>query len=780
MDPAQGSPIVEKARGAWSRRGSETGLDLFGRALQVLGELATARFRLRACDRVGRRARTRAAPRVVNAGRIEIGDDVILLSRWSPVELVTAPGGRIEIGDGVHVNYGTLISARERVRIGDRAQIGQYCIVADTEGPAGDEVGPGEPRPVEIGADAWLAGRVTVLPGVRIGAGSVVTAGSIVAEDVPPGVVVGGNPARVLRRVGEDPEPLPVPSAPPAAAPATPAMPLARGVLVSDFTIDPLARFLASPVDGASLEADVAPFAQVTQTILQGPAPGADGFVVVWTRPETAVPAFERARTGQGYVEADLLAEVDAHCALLERAAAAWKLVLVPTWTTPPGRRGMGALDARQGGTRALALCNARLLERLASLPNVVALDAARWATVGGKGAQGARAWFMGKVAFGDEVLVEAARDVQAAVLGSRGGARKLVVVDLDDTLWGGIVGDVGWQGLKLGGHDAAGEAFVAFQRRLKELTRRGIVLAIVSKNEEATALEAIRSHPEMVLREEDFVAWRINWTDKARNVADLVASLNLGLQSTVFIDDNPVERARVREALPEVLVPEWPEDKLLYPAALDDLRCFDVTTLSAEDAERTRLYAAERQRETARAEVGSLDAWLATLEIRVRAEPVGPANVARAAQLLNKTNQMNLTTRRLTEAELLDWSGTPGQRAWAISVSDRFGDAGLTGVVSVAVEGGKGRVVDYLLSCRVMGRRVEETMVHLAVEGAMQLGAREVEAVLVPTRKNKPCLDFWARSGLDRTGPESFRWDAARGYPLPDCIRLEWRREDA
>jgi FkbH-like protein len=379
-------------------------------------------------------------------------------------------------------------------------------------------------------------------------------------------------------------------------------------------------------------------------------------------------------------------------------------------------------------------------------------------------------------VAFGDAVLAEAARDIKAALRGLSGGARKLVVLDLDDTLWGGIVGDVGWQALRLGGHDPVGEALVAFQKELKELTRRGVILAVVSKNEESTALEAMRSHPEMVLKPEDLVAWRINWQDKARNIAELVAELNLGLQSVVFIDDNPVERARVRETLPEVLVPEWPEDKLLYPSAFAQLRCFDVPAVSKEDAERTQLYASERSRQTLMDQVGSLDDWLLKLEIKVTAEPLNPTNLARTAQLLNKTNQMNLATRRLTEPELTAWAAGAGRALWAVSVADRFGDAGLTGIVSVEAKDGACRVVDYVLSCRVMGRKVEETMVHLAIESARALGASTLEARLLPTKKNKPCLDFWKRSGLEAPEAELFRWSGT-AYPLPSCINLDWRR---
>lgn len=742
----------------------------------MLLELATAPLALRACSRRGRRVRTIRFPRVVNQGTLEIGDDVLINSRWNRVSLECGPGARLEIGDGTHVNFGTAISAARQVRIGARAQLGQYVLVSDTELP-GD--GAGEARPVEIGEGAWLAGRVTVLPGSRIGAGAIITAGSVVDGEIPPGVVAGGNPARVLRRVdgAAGPEAAPTPAVAPAPAAAAPAW-LARGLLIADFTVDDLARHLAGTGDGPPVQAAVAPYGQVAQALLRGPSPDEADFALVWTRPEAAVPAFARVLAHEPVEPEALLADVDAFAQLLERGAAGWRTIFVPSWTLPPTSRGLGLIDGRPGGvTRALAAMNLRLMERLATVGNAFVLDAQRWAVAGGRAGQNPRAWFVGKVAFGDAVLAEAARDLKAALRGLAGGARKLVVLDLDDTLWGGIVGDVGWQGIRLGGHDPVGEAYVAFQHQLKALTRRGVVLAVVSKNEEATALEAMRSHPEMVLKPEDLVGWRINWQDKARNIAELVADLNLGLQSVVFIDDNPVERGRVGEALPEVLVPDWPDDKLLYPSALAQLRCFDVPAVSKEDAERTQLYASERARQSLMDQVGSMDDWLEKLQIRVTVEPLGPANLARTAQLLNKTNQMNLATRRLTDPELTAWAAAPGRVLWAVSVADRYGDAGLTGIVSVEVADGAARVVDYVLSCRVMGRRVEETMVHLAVETARAAGATSLEARLLPTKKNKPCLDFWKRSGLESPEPERFRWVAPAPYPLPAAIHLDWRR---
>jgi FkbH-like protein len=272
-------------------------------------------------------------------------------------------------------------------------------------------------------------------------------------------------------------------------------------------------------------------------------------------------------------------------------------------------------LDGRKGGvTRHLLSMNLRLCETLARASNVFVLNAERWFAASGSRSN-PKAWYLGKIAFPRSVMVEAASDIRASIAGLTGCARKLLIVDLDDTLWGGIVGDVGWEGLRLGGHDGIGEAFVDFQRAIKQLKRRGVVLGIASKNEESVALEAMRKHPEMILREDDFVGWKINWNDKAKNIADLASELNLGLQSVVFIDDNPIERARVRDALPEVLVPEWPDDKLLYPSTFARLRCFDTPAISREDAERTRLYVEERKRDQLQTQVGSIEEWLKSLE---------------------------------------------------------------------------------------------------------------------------------------------------------------------
>jgi FkbH-like protein len=545
------------------------------------------------------------------------------------------------------------------------------------------------------------------------------------------------------------------------------------GLLVADFTADELASLLRGSAQLPTTQMRVAPYDQVTQSLLGTPSEGPGDFLVVWTRPENTIKSFGRLVQGDSVPLDDVLRDVDAFCELLIGAAPRYRFVFVPTWTMPHWHRGLGVADAKQGTIRALTAMNLRLMDRLAEASSILVLNAERWIAAAGRPAYTAKPWYLGKLAFPAEVLREAASDIKAALAALTGLARKVVVVDLDDTMWGGTVGEQGWQNLRVGGHDPHGEGFVDFQHALKALRRRGVLLAIASKNEEAIALEAVDSHPEMVLRRGDFVAWRINWRDKAQNIAELAAELNLGLQSFVFIDNDPVERARVREALPDVLVPEWPSDPLDYRNAIHALRCFDTAALTDSDADRTQLYAEERERTDLKAQVGSLAEWLKGLEMRVRVERLSASNIQRVVQLFNKTNQMNLSTRRLSADELSTWSSAPGRMLWAFTVADRFGDAGLTGIVSLEAEHGHGRIVDYILSCRVMGRKVEDTMLHVAVTAARAQGLARVEAQYVKTAKNKPCLEFFERCGFS-ADDDCFVWDAAAPYPLPDEITLE------
>jgi FkbH-like protein len=556
-----------------------------------------------------------------------------------------------------------------------------------------------------------------------------------------------------------------------------------EALLISDFNLANLAGYLKADPAQPVICPVVAPFGQTMETLLD---PRSQlwvpdlGLAIVWTRPEGVIDRFRDLLDGITIDINELERQVDAFSAAIRGASQRVKVVFVPLWTLPSQHQGSGlqAFAGEHGVSRCLMRMNDRLIRNLDGHSNIIPLDTQRWLQISGEASHNPRLWYSGKIPFCNQVFKNAAREIKSALRGIAGQSRKLIIVDLDDTLWGGIVGDVGWENLTLGGHDPEGEAFCDFQRHLKSLSRRGTVLGIVSKNDEATALNAIEMHSEMVLRKSDFAGWRINWSDKAGNIVELARQLNLGLESVVFIDDNLVERSRVRDALPQVFVPEWPKDPRFYPQALLTLDCFDKPVLTDEDRDRPRMYVAEREREELRAVAISLDDWFQTLEMKVTVEPLQPSNLARATQLLNKTNQMNLSTRRLSEAEFLAWASGAHHHSWTFRVSDRFGDSGLTGILSVEQNGQQAEILDLVLSCRVMGRKVEETMVHVAAAWARGAGLKELVARYKETAKNKPCLDFLNNSGLECVAESTFRWHLATEYPLPAHIQLRKHRE--
>ena len=548
---------------------------------------------------------------------------------------------------------------------------------------------------------------------------------------------------------------------------------MAKVLVVSDFNAELLSRYLEADGGTPTCIAETAPFGQLFQTLAGFDGAG-DTSLVVWTRPEGISPAWSRYVDGEQVAMNELLGDVRNFAAALQAAAAKSPMLLVASWVhTSPGR-GLGLLDWTQDGqARRLAQMNLELAEALDTIQGAYLLDTQKWLDAA-RPARDSKFWYTIKSPFTEQIYKAAAADVKAALRANRGMGRKLLILDLDDTMWGGIVGDQGWEGLRLGGHDSVGEAHVDFQRAARSLARRGVALAVVSKNDEQVALTAIDRHPEMLIRRGDLAGWRINWEDKAANIAALVGELNLGLDAAVFIDDNPAERGRVREALPQVLVPEMPAHPAGFADILRQLDCFDQADVTAEDRARNEMYAVERSRRQSLGVFSSQDDWLKSLDIRVSAAPLGEGNIKRVVQLLNKTNQMNLSTRRMTQAELESWlAGGSGRTLLAINVADRFGDLGLTGIVSWQSAGDDLELVDFVLSCRAMGRGAERTMAHLAVEAARSGNRSRVRARFVRTDRNRPCLEFWQGSDFTEVEPGLFEWRAAQPYGLPSAVTL-------
>lgn len=552
------------------------------------------------------------------------------------------------------------------------------------------------------------------------------------------------------------------------------------GLILSDFTIDTLQAYLVNLPHPPECNIRIGPYGPVVPLLTDNSAeiwePRPD-FTIVWTHVTSAIPSFQRLLQFEPVTEEQLIDECDTFINAAVHASTRTRFLFLMTWTLPAFMRGYGPIDHRSGlgWQHALLTLNKRAADRLSGIPNAFILNTARWTQTVGEHAFNPKLWYLSKIPFDPAVFKLAAQDIKAAMLACLGRSRKILLLDLDDTLWGGTVGETGWPALNIGGHNAVGESFADFQRALKALKNRGIILGIISKNEEAIALEAIDKHPEMILRRTDFAGWRINWEDKADNILSLLSELNLEMDAAVFIDNSPAERDRVHQALTDVLVPDWPEHSLLFTRTLSSLSCFDTIHVGDDDRARAQMYTAEAKRQESRTQTQDINAWLKSLNITVTVEPLSTGNLPRAAQLLNKTNQMNLSTRRLSEPEFLAWAKLPGHTVLTFRVSDHLGDSGLTGIISLEIDGNKGRIIDLVLSCRVFGRKLEELMTAVLMAHAAKLGAVTISARFVPTEKNKPCLDFLRdRSGFKSLPDNIFQWDTRRPYPYPAMITVK------
>jgi FkbH-like protein len=329
------------------------------------------------------------------------------------------------------------------------------------------------------------------------------------------------------------------------------------------------------------------------------------------------------------------------------------------------------------------------------------------------------------------------------------GKVAKCVAVDLDNTLWGGVIGEDGMNGIRLGA-EYPGAAFQELQRALLDLSRRGILLAVCSKNNPADAMEALSGHPGMLLQPRDFAAMRINWNDKARNLREIAGELNIGLDTIAFLDDNPVERQQVREQAPEAIVIRLPEDPMDYARAVRDCPWFERLALSDEDRRRGAYYAAQRQRVELERSVTSKEDFYRGLDQVAEIAPVNAQTLARVSQLTQKTNQFNLTTRRYTEQQIAGMAAAPNWRVWSLRVKDRYADNGLVGVAIARVDGEVCEIDSFLMSCRVIGRTLETALLaHLAAD-ARERGAKVLQGWFRPTKKNAPALEFYREHGFE------------------------------
>ncbi|HEY4240956.1 MAG TPA: HAD-IIIC family phosphatase [Kofleriaceae bacterium] len=543
------------------------------------------------------------------------------------------------------------------------------------------------------------------------------------------------------------------------------------GVL-STFTFDLVAPYLA--VEGArrglAIETTTAPFGQLEQQALDAASPlyGAAPDAIV-------IAALADDALGDGFLTADVEAAIGAHVerlANLARAIRERSSAHVLVWNQPPPRRlaaGLADPALERSQTAACAQLNERLARALAAVPGARIFDAARAATE-----VGLAQWFDAKL----ELLARCPLSGAAQLAVGQRLARNLralvappckcLVLDLDNTLWGGVLGEDGIGGIALG-EEYPGSAFKRFQRALRSYRDRGVLLAIASKNNEADVVELFGAHADLVLRLDDFAAREIHWNDKASSLRAIAQTLDIGIDALAFFDDNPVERAWVHEQLPDVTVIDVPAQPWRYVEALDASGAFDHLVVTADDKKRAAQYQQDVHRRELAKTVASPEEFLRALGMRVTIGPIGPATLPRVAQLLGKTNQFNVTTRRYSEGELAALLAQPGAIGLWMRVADRYGDSGLVGVALAVPDGAAYRLDAFLMSCRVLGRRVEHALLGAVAERAAKHGATLLRGEFIPTKKNAPAASFFADTGFAAAGEHRWTLDlVGRAVPAP------------
>ncbi len=425
----------------------------------------------------------------------------------------------------------------------------------------------------------------------------------------------------------------------------------------------------------------------------------------------------------------------------------------------PPAEPLFGSLDrALPGTTRSLIDAINREVAAYVLSSGDVLLDVAGLAeTVGLANWHNPQLWNLGKFSFSDEWIPLYGDHVARCVAAIRGKSKKALVLDLDNTIWGGVIGDDGLEGIKIAQGDARGEAHRAVQRLALDLQQRGIVLAVSSKNTDSVAREPFQKHPEMLLKLDHIAVFQADWNDKATNIQAIAEELSLGLDAMVFLDDNPVERGLVRRLLPQVAVPELPEDPSGYARTLAAAGYFEAIAFADEDLKRAGYYQDNARRAKLQTQMGGVDAYLASLDMTITFQPFDATGRARIVQLINKSNQYNLTTRRYTEPEILEAENAPEIFTLQVRLADIFGDNGMISVVICRPsETGVWDIDTWLMSCRVLGRKVEHMVLREILVHARAAGIGKLCGIYKPTERNQLVVDHYARLGFSQVLEEA------------------------
>ncbi|HYH46514.1 MAG TPA: HAD-IIIC family phosphatase [Thermoanaerobaculia bacterium] len=562
--------------------------------------------------------------------------------------------------------------------------------------------------------------------------------------------------------VSSEPEPARMsPTSPTVAAAPQPSVHVAY---LGNFTLDLLPREVEKRAAAEGLRATgyVGRFGQHVQELLESggalATPPPDVALLALSlpllRPEALAGFAALSADGRRALRDEVLAHVGEWARLARERLPA---TLVIANFVAPARLAAGVADARlaYGEARFYLDLNLGLLEMFAGDPRVQVLDLDRLAARFGKDrVRDSKLFYLARMEWSPAFLPLVAEELVRHLRAARGLARKCLVLDLDNTLWGGVVGEDGPAGVRVGPGDPVSEAFLDFQRRVKALQSRGVLLALCSKNNPADVREVFAVRPEMPLRLADFAAVEVSWEPKHEGLRRIAAELNIGLDALVFLDDNPAEVSLIEQQLPAVKAVALPADPALYVGVLDGLTDFEKAAILEDDLQKTDQYRQNRERRDLERQTGDLSDYLASLETELTLRRATAADLPRAHQLFTKTNQFNVTTRRYGLPELEAFAAGPDSELWLAAARDRFGDLGVIGACllrrdSSPAGGGILEIDSFLLSCRALGRGIESAVMNHLKRRLAESGAAELRARFHPTPKNAPAAGFFEKQGF-------------------------------
>lgn len=381
--------------------------------------------------------------------------------------------------------------------------------------------------------------------------------------------------------------------------------------------------------------------------------------------------------------------------------------------------------------------------------------------------------YYLGDMKIKPSLIPELASSLSSFIKGLFVTPKKCLVLDLDNTLWGGVIGESGINGIKLG-PTPEGRSFMEFQQYILSLYNRGVILAVNSKNNYEDAIEVIKTHPHMILREEHFAALRINWDDKVKNLKSLAQEINIGLDSMVFLDDDDFNREMVREFLPEVEVVDLPKDFSLYLNTIDNISFFESLTLTQEDIGKGKMYSEEKQRRSLKEEVTDVEEYLKLMKMEASICINNPEHTARISQMTQKTNQFNMTTKRYSEEEIGTFIRSKDFVVFTLSLADKFGDYGITGLVILKNEE-DWEIDSFLLSCRILGRKAENALMSYVISFLLAQGSSKLVGSYIPTKKNAVAANVYKDLGFVATNDKIMNWvlEFENELSFPESIKI-------